>query len=150
MGIMGCEEDNEDIALKEVNKVISELTCPITSLSKGKKNDIVGKWRLIQTAQRIDVGAPIDTIDVSCIGVIFEFKNNNVLKITGSSTLFKEGVYKYTYYVPEKPNSLSHPGPNLEINDRSWRLFCTVNQYRMYILQQYRNSMVTEYFIRIK
>ncbi len=145
----------------DLNKTLSEIKCLPDSPVKGKENDIIGEWKLVQIGKRVGFGVPVDTIDISCDNVYFEFENDSILQVLGKSNLLKQGSYKYTYspliFNRNLIDSVPKPdmGPNLgiKINDSLYLRsgsFCFVKPSKMHILHHFGNTSVVEIFIRTK
>lgn len=137
LGVAGCEKEKINI------EDFSYLKCvPVPVM--GTKGDVVGTWKLIQTWSIIGSNGPaavLDTIDVSCKDVYYEFKKDNTLKVIGNVGNVPSGTYEYSY-LEFNACPLCLPSPNLSINELDTAYFCMVEPYKMLINQNM--------FVRIK
>lgn len=121
---VGCEKE-------KVIEDFSHLKCaPLLKI--GAKDDIIGKWKLVQIWKMVGAegnSAVFDTIDVSCNNVYYEFKTDNILKITGNEDDFPAGSYTYSYQ-PANICPTCLPAPNLIIGDYE-PIFCLVYEYKI-------------------
>lgn len=124
IGGIGCEKDTN-------TENFSYLKCAPVVI-KGTKNDIIGKWKLVQKWSMVGTdgnAAVFDTIDVSCDNVYYEFKKDNLLTVSGNDNEIPIGTYLYSYQViNDCPACL--PAPNLKIEGFD-SIFCYVEEYKM-------------------
>ncbi len=126
----------------------TQLGCPPDYIIKGEKHNILGIWKLVKKAKKIQGSTYTDSIDISCDNVYFKFKNDSILQVLGNSNILKQGIYEYSYNKPVKEDSLSLPGPNLFIKSKG--SYCFVDTSKMHILHYFENTSVVEIFIRTK
>jgi hypothetical protein len=98
------------------------------SCKKSENESIIGSWKLVELRDPRYTDYE-NQIIVNCVdsNIIFTFKENNTLLITGNMQggYLPEGEYNYTYRVI-KGTLKSMPGPNLIINNE--RYFATVSE----------------------
>lgn len=140
----GCKKDNKETLAAKFEKEFGKLQCKSEPVF-GKKDDIVGKWKLVQTwsiTGSQNGAAIIDTVDVSCNNVIYEFKADNTLTVTGDKDDVAPGKYTYSYRtINSCPTCL--PAPNLRIDNKEG-IFAYVYEYKIIM------PNVNKAFIRIK
>jgi hypothetical protein len=137
LGGMGCEKE-------EKIENFSYLKCA-PELKIGVKDDIIGKWKLVETWTMIgieDNAVVNDTIDVSCKNIFYEFKPDKTLTITGEGDDIPAGTYSYSYQ-PANVCPTCLPAPNLTISDFK-PIFCPVYEYKLIFTLQ------GKMFLRIK
>lgn len=81
---------------QEVNN--DELKCPVTA-KEGPDDNIIGKWKFVKT-RTAALAAPSKTYDYSCNNVIFHFKEDGLLVISGVSEgirSFGNGEYSFEF-----------------------------------------------------
>jgi hypothetical protein len=86
------------------------------------RDDITGTWKLIEIWSQLNDRDP-ETIDYSENNIIYDFRSDDVLIITGYvNGDLSAGEHLFRY---EKPNvcPLCLPGPNMQIDDRN-AVFC--------------------------
>jgi hypothetical protein len=113
------------------DKVYEKAACP--SLVKiGQVDGIVGKWKLV-----LEINGK-DTIDRSCENLVYHFKKDGTLAISGSAEKKEEDVtYEYRGY-PFCPVCLPFdPQPNLSIGDNT-AFFCQVLLIKMILYPQWK------------
>ena len=141
---VSCKKDNEESLATKFEKEFSKLTCKPEPVF-GKKNDIIGKWKLVQkwsiTGSQ-NGAAIIDTVDVSCDNVIYEFKDDNTLTVTGDRDDIAAGNYPYSYQ-PINICATCLPAPNLRIDNKEG-IFAYVYEYKIIM------TNLNKTFIRIK
>ncbi|MDR1371209.1 MAG: hypothetical protein LBJ72_13970 [Dysgonamonadaceae bacterium] len=81
------------------------------------RDNIIGTWKLIEIESRLNYQEP-DTIDYSKSNIIYDFRSDDILVITGYvNDDLLEGEHLFSYQKPNVcPTCL--PGPNLQIDDR--------------------------------
>lgn len=67
------------LSCKKSEITIDDLQCPVTAIS-GKKNNVIGKWKLV--TEQFTFFNP-RTEDLSCQDIIYEFKSDGNLIVTG-------------------------------------------------------------------
>jgi hypothetical protein len=83
------------------------------------RENIIGKWKLMYFLSRnSDDFLQFDTINYSHENIIYDFRSNNKLIITGYvEDDFAEGEHTYNYVQMMKPCPTCDPSPNLVIDD---------------------------------
>jgi hypothetical protein len=110
----------------------------------GDKNpfmaDIIGQWKLIKvkTTYRVNYQyVSEDSVDYSHLTVIYDFRTNNKLIVTGyTPDDLSEGDHFYDYIIPNVCPTCT-PGPNLYI-DNNEPVFCSglINENKMTIKEE--------------
>ena len=102
----------------------------LVSCGKGEENsenpyrdNIIGKWKLMYFLSREEADWIFDTVDYSNENIIYEFRSNNKLIITGYvENDFSQGEHYYSYQqLIECPTC--DPGENMTIDDNN-SLYC--------------------------
>jgi hypothetical protein len=90
------------------------------SCEKGEKQ-IIGSWKLVILYPYYDFNGERPIVDYSDSNIVFTFKANNTLLISGSMAegYLPAGEYTYTYKVV-KGSRLGKPGPNLYIDNQAF------------------------------
>jgi hypothetical protein len=86
------------------------------------RDNIIGTWKLVEISTILNDHNP-DTIDYSKNNIIYDFRSDGVLIITGHvNNDLLEGEHLFSYQKPNVcPTCL--PGPNLQIDNRN-AFFC--------------------------
>ncbi|MDR1345476.1 MAG: hypothetical protein LBK03_02075 [Bacteroidales bacterium] len=94
---------------------------------KQEDKSIIGSWKLVTLYPYYDFNGERPVVDYSDSSIVFTFKANSTLLVSGSvqEGYLSEGEYIYTYNVINM-NDTSLPGPNLYINNHPF--FCTVSE----------------------
>ncbi len=132
-----------EIAPTKINKYLAKLKCPPTITLRGQNEDIIGKWELVESHTIDEFCSLLE--DNSCDTIVFEFAENNTLKITGTTKYWKEGVYKYSYILDKNRNFAEL---NIEGFDKAFN--CFVARYKMKLVQSDSRHERKFFFIRIK
>ena len=143
MGVSCKKQEKESLATK-FEKEFGSLQC-IPDPVFGKKNEIIGKWKLVQKCSAVgeqNGGLIFDTVDVSCNNVIYEFKSDNTLTITGDKDDITPGNYTYIYQ-PVNDWYINDFPPNLQIVGLK-NISCFIYEYKIVM------PNVNKAFIRIK
>lgn len=92
-GISCSDNDSECMVKNE----IADLKCPVSPIC-GKKDDIVGKWKLVKAQSK----RPIEPskIDYSCEEIIYEFRTDKILVISSNIDRHFDGEHEYWYLPP--------------------------------------------------
>lgn len=91
-GISCNDNDSECTVNEEIENL--NLNCPVSPVC-GRKDDIVGKWKLVKATEAW--GMNPQTTDHSCDHIIYEFRKDGKLVITSDIEGELEGEYSYTY-----------------------------------------------------
>lgn len=67
------------LSCKKSEITIDDLQCPVTAI-QGKENVIIGKWKLVKQ----DNAWGVPSVDYSCQKIIYEFKSDGRLLVTGN------------------------------------------------------------------
>jgi hypothetical protein len=114
---------------KKGDSIIDDLNCTVTAVH-GKKDNIIGKWKLVAGRQ---VGIDKMRIeDYSCQNIIYEFRSDGNLIVTGDAENYlgiSQGTHEFkltskpVYEWLEEKQTLRIGG------DRDWA--CGISQYKM-------------------
>lgn len=129
------------LSCKKSEIIIDDLQCPVTAMH-GKKENIIGKWKLV-TEQFTFFNPRIE--DLSCQNIIYEFKSAGNLIITG----YKDEPIQYKEFeLISKPlfDDMKE-GQTLIINHSKWK--CTISQNKMIIDRSYIDGSIRTFY-RIK
>lgn len=112
---------------KKGDSIIGDLNCTVTAIH-GKKDNIIGKWKLVTGRQ---FGYKITNEDYSCQNIIYEFKSNGNLIVTGDvENYFGISPGTYEFKLNSKPvHEWIEEKQTLRIGDRDWP--CGISQYKM-------------------
>lgn len=89
-----CNDNDSECT---VNEEIANLNCPVSPVC-GKKDDIVGKWKLVKAQSKRSVEPA--KIDYSCEEIIYEFRTDKKLVISSNVDGQFEGEHEYWYLPP--------------------------------------------------
>jgi hypothetical protein len=82
---------------KDDNNMEESLRCPVAAVD-GVDDSVLGKWRLVKA--RIVFRDP-RTEDYSCEGILYDFRADGTLTVSGGSSVdapgYEEGQYTYTF-----------------------------------------------------
>jgi hypothetical protein len=110
------------------DKVCKEVACP-SPAKTGKVHDITGKWKLM-----LDINES-DTIDRSCENIVYHFKEDGMLAVSGSAE--KDVEYEVIAF-PFCPTCLPlDPQPNLSMGNT--KVFCQVLFTKMILYPQWKD-----------
>ncbi len=130
----GCQErENPD----------GELRCHVDAVI-GPEDDVVGKWKLVW-----ERGAFLnrDTVDYSCNNVIFQFRPDGILEVSGDVEEDGPPVGDYNYELTLSPLYEHMGGYTLKIANTSW--VCYIETKSMTLDIRPLDGPV-RYFIRIE
>jgi hypothetical protein len=117
---------NRKVAWRGVPSVVGIFTLLLFMASECKKEekDIIGSWKLTRLEYPLDHfdGEPYTVVDYSDSNIVFTFKTNNTLLISGNMAegCLPAGEYIYTYKKMIKGSQRGKPGHNLIIDNKSF------------------------------
>lgn len=140
------EEPQEPAVDVRLEEILTSIACT-PDILLGQKDDILGKWLLIQSRYGLESR---ELTDRSCEGIIYHFLPGNRLVITADDTHHLNGEYEYTY----RPWTTRLPGPNLFIpipgaEFGEWRCLGGVYDQYLYITEG-SSDLWGETFLRIE
>lgn len=103
-------------ACKKEDRLDESPKCPVSAVN-GANDNVIGKWKLIKAKV---VFKNQETEDYSCDDIIYDFQDDGVLLISGSSDKaigYQEGQYMYEFTTERLFEGLEE-GYTISINNR--------------------------------